>query len=271
MYKLICCILFIVLIDISISSNNLFSQDIIVKRDNTELKVKVFEIQQDLIKYKPIDFLDGPFRSIQIRDISKIVYENGRIENFVILKDTNSKPNTIITAEKITTNSTNSTLTNGSINAFCRASLIFWRNEGLSDVFGNSPLLGAGIELNISEDFKLGIDMDFISKTVEGETLRYLHYGAFVKYAWYPFGSNRPNICPGFGIKGVSLKDTYDGFIDKADGIGFSAQIGVEIPLGSIIMLDLGWGSVYSKVKIDEENVNIGSEIIYAGLNFNLW
>jgi len=44
------------------TNKTIYSQDLIIKRDNSELKAKIIEILENTIKYKPIDFLEGTFK-----------------------------------------------------------------------------------------------------------------------------------------------------------------------------------------------------------------
>ena len=60
-----------------------FSQDIIFKRNGSQLRGKVVEVGTSEIKYKVPDNPDGPLYSVDKNTISKIVYQNGREENFV--------------------------------------------------------------------------------------------------------------------------------------------------------------------------------------------
>lgn len=57
-----------------------FSQDIIIKNDKTELKVKVLELTDDVIKYRKFEMLDGPIYSIKKPDVFMIIYKNGTKE-----------------------------------------------------------------------------------------------------------------------------------------------------------------------------------------------
>lgn len=60
-----------------------FCQDILVFRENgSELKTKVLEITDAVIKYKKWDNLDGPTYSIPITTISRITYKNGQQDVF---------------------------------------------------------------------------------------------------------------------------------------------------------------------------------------------
>jgi hypothetical protein len=58
------------------------AQDTIYKTDGTELKCKVAEITNDLIKYKKFTNLDGPTYSISKAEVFMIVYQNGEREVF---------------------------------------------------------------------------------------------------------------------------------------------------------------------------------------------
>ncbi|MBN1182532.1 MAG: hypothetical protein JXB49_09620 [Bacteroidales bacterium] len=258
---------------ITIAVKPIIAQDIIVKKDYSEIKAKVIEIQENLIKYKPYDFLDGPLRNIYVSDVLRIVYENGKIESFTVPEErkpviqpvTSNAP----TSQPYYRESTDPTFY--PLRLFIRASIQAWRNDELSDFFENNALFGAGIEKQVSDDFKFGADFDFTSKSQYEVTLNYFQFGAFMKYSWYPFGSNRPNICGGLGIKGVSLKEMEDDYSDKWSSVGFSVLVAVEIPLGTRVILDLGWNTVWATVKIEEESLNVGSDNFYAGLIFNLW
>ncbi len=70
-------ILIVLFITISFKS---FSQDIIIKNDKTELKVKVLELTDDVIKYRKFEMLDGPIYSIKKLDVFMIIYKNGTKE-----------------------------------------------------------------------------------------------------------------------------------------------------------------------------------------------
>ncbi|TZF83015.1 hypothetical protein FW774_11970 [Pedobacter sp. BS3] len=61
---------------------NVFAQDVIIKNDKTEIKAKVLEVQENVIKYKSFDFQDGPTYNINKRDVFMIIYKNGKRETF---------------------------------------------------------------------------------------------------------------------------------------------------------------------------------------------
>lgn len=69
------------------------AQDIILKNDKTEIKVKVLEITPDgYIKYYNFDQLNGPIRNISSKDIIKITYQDGKTEIFKQEDKSNSNP-----------------------------------------------------------------------------------------------------------------------------------------------------------------------------------
>ena len=59
------------------------AQDKIIKKDGTELQVKVEEIQENVVKYRRLNNLTGPMYNIKKVDIAKIIYEKGNVETFV--------------------------------------------------------------------------------------------------------------------------------------------------------------------------------------------
>jgi hypothetical protein len=58
------------------------AQDVILKKDGSEIKAKVLEITDLEIKYKEFDFQNGPTRNINVADVFMITYQNGRKELF---------------------------------------------------------------------------------------------------------------------------------------------------------------------------------------------
>lgn len=57
-----------------------YSQDVIVKNDQTEIKAKIEEITETTIKYKKFEMLDGPTYNINVKDVFMIIYKNGTKE-----------------------------------------------------------------------------------------------------------------------------------------------------------------------------------------------
>ena len=69
-----------------------FAQDIITKKDETDIKAKISEVGTTEVKYKNFSNLDGPDYTISKSDILMITYENGERDIF----NTESKSNTSI-------------------------------------------------------------------------------------------------------------------------------------------------------------------------------
>jgi hypothetical protein len=58
------------------------AQDIVVKTNGDQIKVKVAEITTEVIRYRNFDQPNGPIRVIGIKEVFKITYENGTEEVF---------------------------------------------------------------------------------------------------------------------------------------------------------------------------------------------
>lgn len=67
----------LVLLIISTASK---AQDIIVKNDKTEIKSKVLELTEEVIKYKKFEMLEGPTYSINKAEVFMVLYANGTKE-----------------------------------------------------------------------------------------------------------------------------------------------------------------------------------------------
>ena len=63
-------------------STLLFSQDNVILKSGEELKVKITEVSDNNIKYKKLDFLEGPNFTINTSDIFMIKYSNGEKQMF---------------------------------------------------------------------------------------------------------------------------------------------------------------------------------------------
>ncbi len=72
-------ILFIILL---LSVCSAYAQDIITKKDGTDIKAKIYEVGLKEVKYKNYSNLDGPMHVIAKSDILIVRYENGENEIF---------------------------------------------------------------------------------------------------------------------------------------------------------------------------------------------
>ena len=76
-----------VIIGFGIAAN---AQDIILKKDGSEIKAKVIEVTDQQLKYKDFEFQNGPTRNINISEVFMVTYENGQKEVFNKLNETNT-------------------------------------------------------------------------------------------------------------------------------------------------------------------------------------
>jgi hypothetical protein len=66
-----------------------FSQDLIYLKNGQKVEGKIIEITSESVKYKALDYLEGPIRNIQLYDVYMIKYENGNEEFFNLEDQTN--------------------------------------------------------------------------------------------------------------------------------------------------------------------------------------
>ena len=74
-----------------------FSQDLLIKKDGSEIKAKVLEIGESSIKYRKWENLEGPVYVVNAADILMIRYENG--SNEVIYKESTPASNPQVTTK----------------------------------------------------------------------------------------------------------------------------------------------------------------------------
>jgi hypothetical protein len=149
---------------------HLFSQDIIIKNDKSEIKAKVLEIQEATIKYKLFEFLDGPIRNIAISDVFMIIYENGKRETFTVIPKTKSIPSQNLSE---TSNSENSQQLSEKEKSSSKLGFIIGGkggfyipyNQTVSEIYGSGFMFGlvlgywgerSGIELDFKRYSKNG-------------------------------------------------------------------------------------------------------------------
>ena len=72
----------------------LFSQDLIVLKNGTQINGSILEVTPSLVKFKKTS--DGPIYSMNLTDLSSITYKNGTVENFgpAPIVSNSNKPNT---------------------------------------------------------------------------------------------------------------------------------------------------------------------------------
>jgi hypothetical protein len=250
-------------------TNNLFSQDVILMRDGSTIKCKVTEFQDNLVKYKPFDFLEGPTRSVSISYVEKITYESGRIENYIQVEVPKETQPVAQYQEPVSQQQEAPIKKYYPVRTYFRFSGQMWINEDLSDFFGTNLLGGIGIEKQVFDHLIIGADVDFVSKTKDEIITQYTQYGGYVKFSWATFNSGSILLYSQLGVRGLSLKDIEADFTDKATGVGFSFMLGLEIPIGKRTTLNLDWDSVLGSVTYEGEQINMRSEIFSGGLVFS--
>lgn len=75
--------LFLILIFVLSGLPSILAQDIIIRKDGSEVQAKVLELNPDQVKYKRFDNLDGPVYTENKSRILKIKYANGTEDIFV--------------------------------------------------------------------------------------------------------------------------------------------------------------------------------------------
>lgn len=88
----------LVLLAVLITSSA-FAQDIIVTNDGKKINSKVTEINENDIRYKDFENLEGPAYTLKKSEIASILYENGQVEIFNL--NTASVPPPLITQRQI--------------------------------------------------------------------------------------------------------------------------------------------------------------------------
>ena len=69
-----------------------FAQDLITKKDGTDIKAKITEVNTDNVKYKRSDNLNGPTYTINKSEILMIIYGNGMREIFNTEEEAPAQP-----------------------------------------------------------------------------------------------------------------------------------------------------------------------------------
>ena len=73
-----------------------YAQDIIYTKNKDKIEAKISEVTSESIKYKPLDFMDGPIRNIPLYEVYMIKFENGTEEFFEKERPTVEKERTTV-------------------------------------------------------------------------------------------------------------------------------------------------------------------------------
>ena len=143
-----------------------------------------------------------------------------------------------------------------------------WDNSGLSEYFGGTPLFGAFVEKKTSSDFKIGGFGDFGVDSYDEISFNFSQFGGIVKYSWYDFGIQRPNIYSGLGVSAIFLKLSDSSDTGQGNSFGFHLLSGIEIPINDKNFFDLGVNFLIGRVNIWDENLDIGNIAFNLGIIF---
>ena len=73
---------YLIIIALCVTSINTNAQDIITKKDGTDISAKVLEVTTTVIKYKRFENQNGPVISVKKSDVLMVRYENGNKDIF---------------------------------------------------------------------------------------------------------------------------------------------------------------------------------------------
>ena len=85
----------IAIVSLLLCGSTLFAQDIITKKDGTDIQAKVTEVSNSQIVFKKFSNLDGPSYKMDVADILMITYENGEREMFNVETAKSDIPETL--------------------------------------------------------------------------------------------------------------------------------------------------------------------------------
>lgn len=69
----------IVIACVVMASMTLIAQDIIITNDAQKIEAKILEVSKTEIKYKENDNLDGPTFILETKEVSSVIYSNGKV------------------------------------------------------------------------------------------------------------------------------------------------------------------------------------------------
>ncbi len=87
----------IAIVSLLLCGSTLFAQDIITKKDGTDIQAKVTEVSNSQIVFKKFSNLDGPSYKMDVADILMITYENGEREMFNVETAKSDIPSGVMT------------------------------------------------------------------------------------------------------------------------------------------------------------------------------
>lgn len=70
---------FTLCIGVLLAAVSIYAQDIIITNDAQKIEAKILEVSKTEIKYKEMDNLEGPTFVLETKEISTVIYENGKV------------------------------------------------------------------------------------------------------------------------------------------------------------------------------------------------
>ena len=225
--------------------NNVYTQDIIIKRNGEEIKSKVIEVGTTEIKYKKNDNINGPIFSIFKSDVFMIKYENGTKDVFNEEKSVNNSSNQ--------TNEQNQLLNRRDHNI----------NKTKYKQSGFTNITEVNVGLYIGYHFKIGVNNKGI-QTINGYLINpYFSAGLGIGiqsissyYTLYPiFADLRVNIINGLvtpfivGDIGYSIGSGYN-----KGGLLINPCLGVKFFVSSATALNVSIGYGLQQNNLDYSN-----------------
>lgn len=247
---------------------NLKAQDIIVKTNKEEIKAKVLDVEESVIRYKKIDFQEGPTYSVNKSDVFMIIYKNGKRETFETT--TPSKPQQKNGIEKVSTS--NSTTENQNL-AFHKGSKFLQIGFGLGGGYYASglktsiPAIQARYEFSVSDKISAGVVLGYSSAKYDypgieyddemfgSSSLTYSYLLAGVRGNYHFSTTNKfdPYVGATLGYNAVSVSEDDDDEISGADGkVLLGAQVGANYYFSKNLgaWADVGYGLGYINLGI---------------------
>lgn len=205
-----------------------FSQDVIVRTDKTEIKAKVTEITESVVKYKKWENPAGPVYNISNTEVFVIIYENGQRE--IIKKSLTTIPPNVNSVAPSTPSdkSLSSTIQENEISnidtsidyknikiKYKPTRLLYWLNN-------QSTVIGIQQEMRIVKNvLNIGTAVDYFFSGDYSQTLYSLYAAPYL--ALNRMSGNYENQDKGLFINGKigysSLSITIEGKTENVSGI----------------------------------------------------
>jgi hypothetical protein len=181
-------------------SLNLFSQDLITLRSGKTLTVQIQEVNQKEIAYRKVENANGPLYKIYTRDVLRIDYESGAVDNFAEAQ------------EKSTSLLSSRSLTAAGRNIFSiDAMALLFQNIELSYEY----LAGIDKKLGIRVPFSVNMQGTSTNGNMLGNTRNVFYSGLDLNY--YPLGQNTSSFFVGPSLRMGSALN-YNEYYDPLTG-----------------------------------------------------